>query len=190
MSFGELEEEYLRKDTTYIDWKLAIHKAQLGKLTEEDGPPFSIDLFRHYLKYTYMSCKQVGGVEVPNLASIGTLVLASNIQMYEPRPFNYATYLVEKLHEGFLNPRDNQNPIFKFYSLLMHLIMFYGHISGLWLEDLKLNTRNREGEKQPAQMWTSLWDSRYMRSNYIKFEELILKPLFKMYGVPCEGSIS
>lgn len=29
-----------------------------------------------------------------------------------------------------------------------------------------------------------------MKSNYIKFEELIVKPLCKIYGVPCEGSIS
>lgn len=28
-----------------------------------------------------------------------------------------------------------------------------------------------------------------MRSNYIKFEELIVKPLYKIYGVPFEGSI-
>lgn len=73
LSFGELKEEYLWMYTTYTGWKIAIHKRQLGKLTKEDGPPFSIDLFRHYLQYTYMSCRQVGGVEVPNLLSIRPL---------------------------------------------------------------------------------------------------------------------
>lgn len=49
LSFGKLEEEYLRMDTTYTGWKFSIHKRQTGKLTEEDKPPFNIDLFRHYL---------------------------------------------------------------------------------------------------------------------------------------------
>lgn len=110
--------------------------------------------------------------------------------MYQSRPFDYAAYLVEKLHEGFLNIKDNRNPTFKFYSLLMHLVLLYGHMKGFWQEDLKLNTMNREGEEQSMQLWTSLWDSWYMRSNYIKFKELIVKPLYMIYGVPCEGSIS
>lgn len=130
LSFRDLEEVYLRMDTTYTGWKISIHKRQPRKLNEEYGPSFSIDLFRHYLQYTYMSCEQVGGVEVPDLASIGPLVLASNIQMYEPGPFDYATYLVEKLHEGFLNLKDNRNPTFKFDSLLMHLVLFYGGVKG------------------------------------------------------------
>lgn len=49
LSFGELEEEYLRMDTTYTSWKFSIHKRQAGELIEEDEPPFNIDLFRHYL---------------------------------------------------------------------------------------------------------------------------------------------
>lgn len=56
--------------------------------------------------------------------------------------------------------------------------------------NLKLNAMDRAGKEQPVQMWTSVWDSRYVKSNYIKFEELIVKPLYQMYGVPCEGSIS
>lgn len=115
---------------------------------------------------------------MPDLASIGSLVLASNIQMYEPRPFDYATYLVERLHKVFLNLRDDTHPNFKFYSLLMHLVLFYGYVKGFCPKGLKLNTKNKEGEKEPIQLWTSLCDSWYMRSNYIKFEELNVMPLY------------
>lgn len=87
---------------------------------------------------------------MPDLASTGPLVLAFDIQMYEPRPFDYATYLVERLHEGFLNLRDDTHPNFKFYSLLMHLVLFYGYVKGFWHKGLKLNTNNREGEEQPT----------------------------------------
>lgn len=80
-------------DTTYKGWNLAFHGVQKGILTEEDGPPFNMDIFRHYLQYTYMSCGQVGGIEVPDVANIESLVLAANVQMYEPRPFDYATYV-------------------------------------------------------------------------------------------------
>lgn len=49
LSFGELEEEYQRMDTTYLGWKLGVHKEEVGQLTKQDGPPFNIDLFRNYL---------------------------------------------------------------------------------------------------------------------------------------------
>lgn len=93
--------------------------------------------------------------------SIGPFVLASDIQMYEPEPFDYVSYLVERLHEVFLNLKDNNCPNFKFYSLLMHLILFYGYFRGMWLEELRLNVRNRQGQEQAIQLWTSIWDSRY-----------------------------
>lgn len=82
-----------------------------------------------------MSYGQLGGIEVPDLTSIGPLFLALDIQMYEPRQFGYASYLVERFYEGFLNLRDDNCPNFKLYSLLMHLIIFYGHFKGMWPEN-------------------------------------------------------
>ncbi|XP_059067603.1 uncharacterized protein LOC131858388 [Cryptomeria japonica] len=79
-----------------------MHKEK-GQLTKQDGPPFEITLFRQYLQYTYWACGQVCGEKVLDVTRIGPLVLAIDIQMHEPRPFDYATYLTEKLHEGFLN---------------------------------------------------------------------------------------
>lgn len=105
-----------------------------------------------------MPCGQVGGIEVPDVASIGPLLLATNVHMYEPSPFDYATYLAKKLHKSFLNLRNNREPTFKFYSLLMHLILFYGRFWGMWPMSLKLNTVDRAGKEQPVQMWTSIGD--------------------------------
>lgn len=130
LSFGELDEEYRQMDTTYLGGKLEIHRKEPGILTEQDGLPFNFELFRHYFQYTYMSCRQLGGVEVPDLMNIGPMVLASNIQMYEPRPFDYACYLVNKIHEVFLNLQENPSPHFKLYSLLMHIVLFYRCFSG------------------------------------------------------------
>lgn len=45
LSFEKLEEEYTKMDTIYNGWNLAIHKAEKGKLTNEDEPPFDIHIF-------------------------------------------------------------------------------------------------------------------------------------------------
>lgn len=75
-------------------------------------------------------------------------MLVVDIQMHELRPFDYATYLAEKLHEGFLSLQTEPNPTFKFYSLLMHMVLFYGHMKGLCPGELKVTSRNKEGQEQ------------------------------------------
>lgn len=47
--FEKLEEEYTKMDIVYNGWNLAIHKAEKGKLADEDGPLFGINIFRQYL---------------------------------------------------------------------------------------------------------------------------------------------
>lgn len=79
LSFVDLEEEYGKMDTTYQGWNLVIRKEEKGRLTEEDGPPYDMTIFKKYLQYTYMACGQVGGVEAPDVANIGPLVLAADI---------------------------------------------------------------------------------------------------------------
>lgn len=46
LSFEELEEEYKTMDTTYQGWNFAIHGAEKGKLIDEDGPPYDVNIFR------------------------------------------------------------------------------------------------------------------------------------------------
>lgn len=49
LSFENLLEEYRRIDTTYQCWNLALHKAEKGRLTEEDGSPYDLNIFKRYL---------------------------------------------------------------------------------------------------------------------------------------------
>lgn len=60
----------------------------------------------------------------------------------------------------------------------MHIILFYGRHRGLWPglwpEDLKLNVHGKDGQEKPVQLWVSLWDSRFIRSHYVKFEEFFV----------------
>lgn len=58
----------------------------------------------------------------------------------------------------------------------------------MWPEELKLNIRGKYGDKHPVQLWWSLWDSRFMRSYYIKFEEVFVYPLSRAFGVSFNGS--
>lgn len=56
LSFNDLEEENRKMDTTHQGWNLVFHKAEKGRLTEEDGPPYDINIFKKYFQYTYMAC--------------------------------------------------------------------------------------------------------------------------------------
>lgn len=102
-------------------------------------------IFKKYLQYSYMACGQVGGVEAPDVANIGPLVLAADIQRHDPRAFYFASYLVNRLHEGFLNLKENPDKHFKHYSLLMHIILFYGRFRGLWPEGLNVKIVGKNG---------------------------------------------
>lgn len=44
LSFEELEEKFVKMDTTYKGWNLAFHKVD-----RRGFPPFNMDMFRHYL---------------------------------------------------------------------------------------------------------------------------------------------
>ena len=65
----ELEKEFWRMDTTYKGWRFPLHRIkQDGKtipLDNGDGPPFHVDLFKPYMRYTYFSVGQVLDMVVP-----------------------------------------------------------------------------------------------------------------------------
>lgn len=110
-------------------------------------------------------------MEVPNLMEIGPMVLASNIQMLEPRPCNYVEYVIDNIHSSFVIFNDVEFSTFRHYSFLMHMVLYYGQLRGLWNENLKLNVRDTKGEERPVQMWTSIWKYRYSASCYLTFED-------------------
>ncbi|XP_059070910.1 uncharacterized protein LOC131861461 [Cryptomeria japonica] len=44
----------------------------------------------------------------------------------------------------------------------------------------RVNPQGKDGRDQPIQLWVSLWDSRYDKSHYVRFDEFFVKPLFKL----------
>lgn len=55
---------------------------------------------------------------------------------------------MDRLHEGFMNLKDNLDKHFKHYSLLIHIILFYERFGGLWPEGLNVNTIGKNGQDQ------------------------------------------
>ena len=77
------------------------------------------------------------------------MLLAFDIQMLEPKPYDYAKYVVDNIHTSFVNFNDVEYPNFRHYSLLMHMIFYYGNLRGMWGAKLKLNVRETNGEERP-----------------------------------------
>lgn len=113
-------------------------------------------------------------MEVPYLMEIGPMVLASNVQMMEPRPYDYTEYIIDSIHSCFVNFNDVNTLIFKIYSLFMHMIFYYGQNKDTWHQNLKVNMWETNGEKKLVQLWTSLWEFRYSASCYLTFEEIFV----------------
>lgn len=117
---------------------------------ENDGPPFHVDLFEPYLKYTYFSVCQVLGTESPEFMSIVQMVIAANIQYHNARPFDYASYIF-KGTDSRLMAIKNGSPVlhFKHYSIFMHIIMYFRQEIGMWPEELRIAQFEKEGKPLP-----------------------------------------
>ena len=159
-----------------------LQKIEKEPLTAVNGPPFSIKFFKTYFDMRYQSCGQVGGMEAPNLIEIGPMVLASNIQMLEPRAYDYVEYVIDNIHTSFVNFEDVEYPTFKNYSLLMPMVLYFGKMRGLWGEGLKLNLRESNGEMKLVQMWTPVWNYRFSSFCYLTFEDYFVQPLYTFFG--------
>lgn len=159
-----------------------LRKIVREPLTTENGPPFNINMFKTYLGMTYKSYGQVGGMGILDLMEIGPMVLVYDVQMLEPRPYDYTKYVVDNVHSCCVNFNDVDFPTFKHYSLLMHIILYYGRLRNLWHENLKLNVQATNEEENPIQIWTSIWDYRYSTSHYLTFEDYFVQPLYMLFG--------
>ena len=98
------------------------------------------------------------------------MVLVSNVQMLEPRPYDYSKYVVDNIQTNFVNFNDVEYPTFKDYSLFMHMVLYFRQMKVLWGEGLKLNLRESNGDMELVQMWMSVWDYRLNASYYLTFE--------------------
>lgn len=140
----ELEKEFWRMDTTYKGWRFPLHRIkQDGKtvpLDDGDGPPFHVDLFESYMRYTYFSVGQVLGMEVPEYMSIVPMVIAADIQCHNSRLFNYASFVSKELDLALAEIKNKSHVLhLRHYSLLMHLVLYFGQELGIWLEKMKVS---------------------------------------------------
>lgn len=59
----------------------------------------------------------------------------------------------------------------------MHMILFYGQELGIWPEEMRIKHFDDDNQPLLVQLWTSIWDCRFVRSSYIYFEEYFVKSI-------------
>lgn len=78
--------EYWRMDTNHKGWRLPLHRpgkdGNLVTLVDDDGPPFHVDLFEPYIKYTYYLAGQLVGTKAPKFMYIVPMVIAADVQCH------------------------------------------------------------------------------------------------------------
>lgn len=79
------------------------------------------------------------GTKVSEFMSVGPMVITAEIQFHNARPFDYASHISRGIDLG-LGAIKNGSPTihFKNYSILMHMILYYGQELGIWLEELRI----------------------------------------------------
>lgn len=160
-------------------------------LVDDDAPPFSVDLFKNYFKYTYCTAGQMLGVEVPVLRTLEPMVIVADVQSHHPNYFDYVA-LVHRLIDISLTKakKDLSDTSFRHYSVLMHMVLYFGCERGMWSEELKIQQFDHEGQPLPIQLWMSIWDSRFARAKYAYFQEYFVKVIFRMFNHSCGHSLS
>lgn len=76
--------------------------------------------------------------------------------------------------------KDSSKINFAHYSLLIHMMLFYGQELDLWPDEIRIRC-NDDNQPLSIQLWTLIWDCRFVRSSYIHFEEYFVKTLYKFY---------
>lgn len=158
---------------------------------DTDKTPFDVNLFSPYFKFTYYCTAYVLGMEASPLMDIFAMAICANIQSKGPRTFDYAYYLACAINHGLAKLKgDRVNVNFRYYSHLMHMLLYIGQDIGLWTQGLSIWEYDRAGIHKPVQLWLSARDQRYINSQYMHFEEYFVKPLYKLLGHPCDFSLS
>lgn len=152
-----LENEYSKLEVVYKRWRLPIHRPRKEdnlQIFEEDGkPPFSADQFEEYFKNTYYVICQVFGMEAKPFMDITPMVLVVDIQTLDARPFDYVSYIVDKIDHSLGAIKNKLNEVyFRHNSFLMHMFLHVGQIIGLWANDLRIQEYDRNGMRKPIQM--------------------------------------
>lgn len=121
---------------TYKRWRLAPHrrktKGVVTLFSNTDKAPFDVNLFSPYFKFTYYCTAKVLGMEASPLTDIVAMVICADIQSKDPRTFDYASYLARAINHGLEKLKgDRVNVNFKYYSPLMHILLYVDQ--DIWL---------------------------------------------------------
>lgn len=162
-----------------------------ASLEAEKGLGFHVNIFKTYLKYTYYLVGQVLGLNTPDFMMIESMVIIADIQCLNARDFDFATFIARQINLSLLAMKNDTSKIyFPHYSLLMHMILFYGQDLGICPKEMTIRQLDNDNQPLPVQLWTSIWDCRFVRSNYIHFEEYFVKSLYKSYDQPCGSTLT
>lgn len=152
----ELDGEYKKNETLYRR-RLAYFRPQKvngddRKLTPYHFSPYSTNLFVKYFTDTYHSLCQVCAEDANDMIPNRMLVICMDIKnRYINRPFDYASLVVEGLHNALFEFKAKKSINFKYYYLLMHIFVYKG--LKVWYPDLQITT-TIGGEPLPVQEWT------------------------------------
>lgn len=192
---NKLAQEYFNLEDIYKRWRLPIHRPRvIGSIVpfgKDEKAPYDVNLFHPYFKYTYYYVAQVLGIEAHPLMDIAAMVIYADLQSKDPQLFDFSTYLVDAINHGLEKLKgDVINVHFKYYYVVMHMLLYVGQDKGLWLDELCIKAYAKTGIRKPMQLWTSSWDQRYNNNQYWHFEEYFVKTLYKLLGYPCDHVLS
>lgn len=58
---------------------------------EDEEPPFDVELFEEYFRYTYFSICQILGMEASPLKNVVPMILAVDVQTHDAQPLDYVS---------------------------------------------------------------------------------------------------
>lgn len=131
--------------------------------------PFDCVDFEDYFKNTYYVECQFLHKEYDIKMDISLMTLEIDIQhKYQNRAWNYATYIVEHLHEDLMKLKDATLPLsYRHYSLLMHLLLWKSR--KVMRNYIRLREFDDMYNEFLVQMWTHIWDVHCPHSDYNMF---------------------
>lgn len=150
----KLTQEYFNLEEVYKRWRLPVHRPKVARsivpFDKNDKAPYDVNLFHPLFKYTYYCAAQVLGIEAHPLMDIVAMVICVDLQSKDPRLFNFSTYLVDAISHGLEKFKgDVINMYFKYYSILMHMLLYVGQDKGLWPDELCIKAYAKIGVRKP-----------------------------------------
>lgn len=155
-----LANEYTRLEEVYKRWRLSSHKPKDGEnlriFDTNEKPPFDVEAFKEYFRYTYYSICQILSMEPNPLMSVLPMILTAYVQTHDARSFNYVSQIVDHINHVLERIKNNPSEVhFRHYSMLMHMLLYVGQGIHLWTDNLRVMEYDRQGLRNHVQMWTT-----------------------------------